>query len=141
MASHAVPTHALRLLIVEDDLPSARSLREMLEHSDDPPFTIRHVTSAAEACDAVRRGGIDVVVLDLGLPDATDLQALVRLETSLHEIPVIVLTGRGDESLATDGCISAPRITCSKGRSASTRWSVRSVMPSNAIAACAIWRA
>ncbi|MDQ3280524.1 MAG: diguanylate cyclase, partial [Acidobacteriota bacterium] len=95
-------THALRLLIVEDDLPSARSLREMLEHSDDPQFTIRHVASAAAACEAVRHGDLDVVMLDLGLPDATDLQALVQLEAAVHEIPVIVLTGRGDESLATD---------------------------------------
>jgi diguanylate cyclase (GGDEF)-like protein len=93
---------ALRLLIVEDDLRTARSLRELLETSDDPQFAIRHVTSAAAACEAVRGGDIDVVMLDLGLPDATDLQALVRLEASIHEIPVIVLTGRGDDALARD---------------------------------------
>jgi diguanylate cyclase len=105
MTTQVVPattTHALRLLIVEDDLPSARSLREMLEHSDDPHFSIRHVTSAQAACDAVRAGDIDVVMLDLGLPDAKDLQALVRLEASVHEIPVIVLTGRSEKSLASD---------------------------------------
>jgi diguanylate cyclase (GGDEF)-like protein len=90
------------LLIVEDDLSSARSLAEMLAHSDDPHFTIRHVTSAAAACEAVRGGDVDVVILDLGLPDATDLQALVQLEAAVHEIPVIVLTGRGEESLAAD---------------------------------------
>jgi diguanylate cyclase (GGDEF)-like protein len=101
MVQHAVPaTLSLRLLIVEDDLPSARSLRELLEHSDDPRFTIRHVASAGEACDAVRAGDIDVVMLDLGLPDATDLEALVRLEAAVHEIPVIVITGH-DDSLAS----------------------------------------
>ncbi|HYO79320.1 MAG TPA: response regulator, partial [Thermoanaerobaculia bacterium] len=93
---------ALRLLIVEDDIPSARSLRELLEGSVDPQFSIHHVTSAAAACDAVRGGDIDVVMLDLGLPDATDLQALIRLEASVQEIPVIVLTGRGDDSLVSD---------------------------------------
>lgn len=93
---------ALRLLIVEDDLASARSLRELLEHSEDPRFAIRHVVSAADACNAVREGDVDVVMLDLGLPDANDLEALVRLEASVHEIPVIVLTGRGDESLASN---------------------------------------
>ena len=102
MLSAAPAAHTLRLLIVEDDLPSARSLREMLEHSDDPRFAIRHVTSAEAACEEVRRGDVDVVMLDLGLPDATDLQALVRLEAAVHEIPVIVLTGRSDESLASD---------------------------------------
>lgn len=103
MAMPVMPvTRALRLLIVEDDLSSARSLRDLLEHSDAPRFAIRHVTSAAAACEAVRLGDIDVVMLDLGLPDATDLEALVRLEASVKEIPVIVLTGRAEESLATE---------------------------------------
>ncbi len=97
----AVAAQALRLLIVEDDLRSARSLRELLEASGDPLFTIRHVTTASAASEAVRAGDIDVVILDLGLPDATDLQALIRLEAAVHEIPVIVLTGRED-ALASD---------------------------------------
>ncbi|HYI09030.1 MAG TPA: diguanylate cyclase [Thermoanaerobaculia bacterium] len=92
----------LRLLIVEDDLKSARSLRELLGASDTPRFSIHHVTTAAEACNAVERGGVDVVILDLGLPDASNLDALTRLEKCLNEIPVIVLTGQGDETLAAD---------------------------------------
>ena len=102
MAQAVSGIHVLRLLIVEDDLGSARSLRALLESSGDPQFSIRHVTSAAAACEAVRAGDLDVVILDLGLPDATDLQALIRLEAAVHEIPVIVLTGRGDDSLASD---------------------------------------
>ena len=96
----AAASRALRLLIVEDDVPSARSLRELLEASDNPLFAIQHVTSAAAACDAVEAGGVDVVILDLGLPDAKDLQALGRLGECVHEIPIIVLTGQGDETLA-----------------------------------------
>lgn len=92
----------LRLLIVEDDIRSAFSLRELLQNTDEPHFAVQHVTTAAAACDAVQQGEIDVVILDLGLPDATDLEALERLETAVHEIPVIVLTGRGDESLAVE---------------------------------------
>lgn len=92
----------LRLLIVEDDIRSAFSLRELLQASGEPRFAIQHVTTAAAACHAVQQGGIDVVILDLGLPDATDLEALNRLEAAVNEIPVIVLTGRGDESLAAD---------------------------------------
>jgi diguanylate cyclase (GGDEF)-like protein len=90
------------LLIVEDDLRSARSLRELLGGSESPRFAIHHVTTAAAACDAVERGGVDVVILDLGLPDASNLDALTRLEECLDEIPVIVLTGQGDETLAAD---------------------------------------
>lgn len=85
---------------MEDDVRSARSLRELLETSDEPRFVIHHVTTAAGACEVVETETVDVVILDLGLPDATDLQALARLGECVHEIPIIVLTGRGDESLA-----------------------------------------
>jgi diguanylate cyclase (GGDEF)-like protein len=87
-------------MIVEDDVRSARSLKELLETSEEPRFTIHHVTTAAEACEVVETETVDVVILDLGLPDATDLQALARLGECVHEIPIIVLTGRGDETLA-----------------------------------------
>jgi diguanylate cyclase (GGDEF)-like protein len=87
---------------VEDDLRSAFSLRELLGHSDNPQFNIHHVTTASAACDAVEQGSVDVVLLDLGLPDATNLQALSRLQECVHEIPVIVLTGQGDETLAAE---------------------------------------
>ncbi|MEA2571230.1 MAG: hypothetical protein QOI24_3231 [Acidobacteriota bacterium] len=98
----ATDTRALRLLLVEDDPASASSLRELLESSDSPHFAVRHVSSAAAACDAVTDGGIDIVILDLGLPDATDLEALTRIEECIDEIPVIVLTGQNDERLVTD---------------------------------------
>jgi len=102
LASAFAPAGTLRLLIVEDDAPSARSLRELLSASDEPHFDIRHVSTAAAACAAVERGDVDIVILDLGLPDANDLEALERLEKCVYEIPVIVLTGRGDVALATD---------------------------------------
>ena len=85
---------------MEDDHRAARAVEEVLAESRDPSFDVRHVGTAKAACDAIVQGGIDVVILDLGLPDASDLEALERLEECLHEIPVIVLTGTGDQSLA-----------------------------------------
>ena len=113
-----------------------------MENSESPSFAVRHVTTAAAACEAVQDGGIDVVILDLGLPDATDLQALNRLQECVDEIPVIVLTGQGDETLADGGTASAaPRTTCSRAPSATTRCCDRSATRSSGIAACATWRA
>jgi len=100
--SVGVDVRALRLLIVEDDARSAELLRELLATSQDPHFVVRHVTTATAACEIILTGTIDVVILDLGLPDARDLQALTRLEQCLNEIPVIVLTGHADMTLAAD---------------------------------------
>ena len=84
-------TGTVRLLIVEDDLASARLLRELLEGNEPGRFEIQHVTTAAHACKALEQTRPDLVILDLGLPDATELEALARLQSCQSEIPVIVL--------------------------------------------------
>lgn len=89
----------VRLLLVEDDLRSAVLLRDLLSDSATPRFEIEHVTTARAACEAVERGRPDLVILDLGLPDATDLEALEQLESAIHEVPVIVLTGSSNPAL------------------------------------------
>lgn len=91
---------AVRLLIVEDDVASAALLRELLEPVDSPRFAIRHVTTAREACEVMEGRGADVVLLDLGLSDAVELEALQRLRDCVSEIPVIILTGCADEAMA-----------------------------------------
>jgi diguanylate cyclase (GGDEF)-like protein len=90
----------VRLLIVEDDVASATLLRELLESVESPRFAIRHVTTAREACEVLERRDADVVLLDLGLPDAVDLEALKRVRDCVNEIPVIILTSRADEAMA-----------------------------------------
>src|SRR5712691_6152050 len=92
---------ATRLLIVEDDRQYARVLGELLT-AGTPNLEIAHVTRIDEACHRVDSGGVDVVVLVLGLADAEVLQALAALEGGVTEIPVVVLTGRADEELALD---------------------------------------
>jgi diguanylate cyclase (GGDEF)-like protein len=79
---------------------SATLLRTLLESSDSPRIDVQHVTTAAEASHAVDESLPDLVLLDLGLPDARDLEALSRLESAIHQVPVIVLTGSGDPTLA-----------------------------------------
>jgi diguanylate cyclase (GGDEF)-like protein len=90
---------ATRLLIVDDDVRYARALSELLTES----FTdilLTHVTPIDDACNRVEAGAVDMVILDLGLPDADGLEALERLHDCVNEIPIIVLTSRSDEALA-----------------------------------------
>ncbi|HET7707422.1 MAG TPA: EAL domain-containing protein [Thermoanaerobaculia bacterium] len=95
-------TRTTRLLLVEDDLRSATAIRNLLRTSDAPRFDIHHVNTAAAAREAADEYRPDVIILDLDLPDAAELEALTSLETRLHEVPVIVLTGSADEALASD---------------------------------------
>src|SRR5882672_10880269 len=96
-----VPTSltATRLLIVDDDARYARVLGELLTESFTNLF-ITHVRTIDEACKRVDMGAVDMVILDLGLPDAEGLESLKRLNGCVTEIPIIVLTSRADEALA-----------------------------------------
>jgi diguanylate cyclase (GGDEF)-like protein len=94
-----VSSTATRLLIVDDDARYARALGELLSESFSNLF-ITHVTTIDEACRRVDTGAIDMVILDLGLPDSDGLESLERLSGCVTEIPIIVLTSRADEALA-----------------------------------------
>ena len=82
------PVH---LLIVEDDDAIAAPLARGLEREG---FTVTRVTTGA---DALRANGYDLVLLDLGMPDMDGLTICHELR-SRSEVPIIVVTARGDES-------------------------------------------
>jgi DNA-binding response OmpR family regulator len=80
-----------RLLIVEDDPSIAQSLREGLERHG---FEVEHTSSGREAIE--RAPGVDLVLLDLGLPDIDGKDACREIRT-VTSVPIIVVTARGDE--------------------------------------------
>jgi diguanylate cyclase (GGDEF)-like protein len=91
-----------RVLLVEDDPQDARFFQSVLRRSDGSSFEITHVGSVGAACDVVAHAETDLIMLDLGLPDASELDGLTRLQRYASEIPIIVLTARDDEALAIE---------------------------------------
>lgn len=81
------------VLVVDDDAELRQVLGEILEHHG---FTVVHAGDARAALAAVTSARPDLVVLDLGLPDRSGLDLLRDIEASAG-VPVIVLSGRGDE--------------------------------------------
>ncbi|MDP2287504.1 MAG: response regulator transcription factor [Actinomycetota bacterium] len=85
----------MRVLVVEDDQSVAEPLIEGLRRNG---FEIEHVAYAVQVLPAVTSGlGVDVVLLDLGLPDGDGLQVLRELRRH-SDVPVIIATARGDET-------------------------------------------
>ena len=81
----------MKVLIVEDDPGIAASLQEGLERLD---HIVDHTSSGAVAVD--RATSFDLILLDLGLPDL-DGKDVCREVRKRSEVPIIVLTARGDE--------------------------------------------
>ena len=90
----------IRILLVEDHPGEARLIRERVEEAWGGPCSLETVTRVAAAVERLPAGGIDVVLLDLGLPDSTGPATFAAIRAAARDIPIIVLTGMEDETLA-----------------------------------------
>ncbi len=88
------------LLLVEDNPGDARLLREMLNEQDTHKTDLIHVESMGEAEKRLAARVFDAILLDLGLPDARGLEAVKRARAAAPRVPLVVLTGSDDETLA-----------------------------------------
>ena len=81
----------MRVLLVEDDAPLARSVRDALApHGLDVEWLDRAATAEA----VLRSTGYDLAILDIGLPDLSGLELLRRLRRAGLGLPVLMLTAR-----------------------------------------------
>ncbi|HZO19737.1 MAG TPA: ATPase, T2SS/T4P/T4SS family [Gemmatimonadaceae bacterium] len=85
------------VLLVEDEEPLRRLLRELLEHEG---YVVLEAGDGVLALDEVDRGAPDIVVLDLNLPrlDGYGVLSHLRARPATSDLPVIVLTAKGDEA-------------------------------------------
>ena len=88
------------LLIVEDNAGDARLLREMFNDRGPHDTELTHVECMSDAERHLAERAVDIVLLDLGLPDAQGLEAVRRARAAAPRVPLVVLTGLDDESLA-----------------------------------------
>jgi diguanylate cyclase (GGDEF)-like protein/PAS domain S-box-containing protein len=88
------------LLLVEDNPGDARLLREMFAAPDSDAIDMTGVTSMREAEAHLSAHGVDIILLDLGLPDSQGLDAVRRARAAAPRVPLVVLTGLEDESVA-----------------------------------------
>lgn len=90
----------LRLLLIEDNEDDSLLIREMLDSAEDSEFEIEWVDRLAAGLERLEAKGIDLVLLDLSLPDSHGLETLARLQSRAGRLPVIVLTGLNDQKIA-----------------------------------------
>ena len=90
----------LRILLVEDNPGDADFILELLPATGQPGFHIETVVRLSEALERANNQPFDVVLLDLGLPDAQGLPTYHRMRHVQPDLPVIVLTGTDDQELA-----------------------------------------
>ncbi len=100
-ATLADPRSVTSLLLIEDNAGDARLLREMLNEPGADRTHVTHVGTMAQAEIHLAAFAVDIILLDLGLPDAQGLSAITRAHAAASRTPLVVLTGTDDEGLAT----------------------------------------
>lgn len=90
----------LKVLLVEDNPGDARLVREALAEVRGARFALTHVDCLAPALKQLAAGDMDVILLDLSLPDASGLETLSKTHAAAPGVPIVVLTGLDDEEVA-----------------------------------------
>ncbi len=90
----------IEVLLVEDDDGCALLLQKQLSFYRYGSYQFRRADCLSAALREVAEGGIDLVILDLGLPDSQGLETLVGMREAATDVPIIVMTGWDDEKLA-----------------------------------------
>lgn len=90
----------INVLLIEDSAADARLVQLDLESIDDPGFSITHVTRLEEAFGRMKEADFDIILSDLNLPDSKGFNTFVKVSEAAPDMPIILLTGFNDESVA-----------------------------------------
>jgi PAS domain S-box-containing protein len=89
----------VRVLLIEDNPGDVRLVQEMLTETASN-FRIHVAAALEEGLQFLASHDIDVVLLDLGLPDSYGLETLTKLQAQASHLPIVVMTSVADEALA-----------------------------------------
>ncbi|WP_436935306.1 ATP-binding protein [Halovenus marina] len=97
---------SLDVLLVEDNPNDARLIRRHLTQADSAllpdEVTVRHEQTLNAGSDWIEQNEVDLVLLDLGLPETSGVETFHRLDNCIATTPVVVLTGLQDEQAALE---------------------------------------
>ncbi|GJQ58252.1 MAG: diguanylate cyclase [Candidatus Scalindua sp. AMX11] len=106
----------IRVLLIEDSYDSAQLLREELMDTHSHVFVLEHADRLSKGLEILRRGEIDVVLLDISLPDSQGLGTFTKVYRHSPDIPILVMTNLDDESFAVKAVQEGAQDYLVKGR-------------------------
>jgi len=97
--------NALKILLVEDNRTDAVLIEEMIHQADangsyDVNYQLIHKELLRDALKYLAENTVDVILLDLSLPDSKGLETVKKMGEREKNTPIIVLTGLDDEAIA-----------------------------------------
>ncbi|MBU4199408.1 MAG: response regulator [Verrucomicrobia bacterium] len=90
----------IRILLIEDNPGDSRLIQEILHEENTGHWLLITADQLSHGLDKLATDNIDVVLLDLALPDSTGMDTLSRVQRQARQVAVIVLTGLNDNAMA-----------------------------------------
>ena len=92
---------AIKILVIEDDPNYFVLLNERLSQNREPSFDVVRAKMLQSGIERLKLSDIDIILLDLTLPDSTGLNTITAVRKAAPLVPVIILTGVDDSELAS----------------------------------------
>lgn len=90
----------IKLLVIEDNLADLVLLKDMLSMAEDLPVELIHTEWLSSGLAMLQEKEVDLVLLDILLPDSRGFNALSSVLDQSPDVPVVILSGLDDELMA-----------------------------------------
>lgn len=108
----------IRVFLIEDDPEDILLIRETLSEASDGhvQFKLEWSENLKAGLERLAKGHLDVILLDLSLPDSAGLDTFMRTHQKYPTVPIIVLTGLNDKTLGLEALWQGAQDYIVKGR-------------------------
>jgi PAS domain S-box-containing protein len=106
----------VKVLLIEDNKLDARLLRAFLGESTSTQFDLTHVERLSEGMQKLNGHQYDLILSDLLLPDSQGIETFEWLRAHVQDVPIIVLSGSDDETIAVKAVREGAQDYLVKGR-------------------------
>jgi DNA-binding NtrC family response regulator len=93
---------SIKILLIEDNPGDRRIVQEVLSEVRSVSFKLEWADRLSAGLERLTDGNIDLVLLDLGLPDSQGIDTLDKVQAQAPKVPIVVMTGLDDEELAIE---------------------------------------
>ncbi|MDA1053467.1 MAG: fused response regulator/phosphatase [Planctomycetota bacterium] len=90
------------VLLIEDSEADAGLIKAHLAGRSDPSFTLHHETTLHHGLKRLQETVVDIIVLDLSLPDSGGFETFQSVKEAVHGVPIVILSGTKDDQVALE---------------------------------------
>ncbi|MFI5295949.1 MAG: sigma-54-dependent transcriptional regulator [Thermodesulfovibrionales bacterium] len=106
----------ISILLVEDNPDDVVLFKRMLGETNTVQFELTHCNMLSSALKLLSKSSFGVILLDLSLPDGQGLDTFLRTRAAVPNVPIVVMSGLGDEELAVRALQKGAQDYLVKGR-------------------------